>query len=72
MSDDFCTYCAEPRNGSDCGCINKIDRLEKENAELVKRWADLGEWFDNHRYGPIRQNKQKILDKMEELQAGSK
>ena len=50
--------------------IAEVEKLREENAAHVKRWDELGEWIDNHRYGPIRQNKQKLLDKMKEVQNG--
>ena len=53
----------------------KRRRLEKENAALVKRWADLGEHLNPETVKPTYWDyltAKSIIETMKELQAGSK
>jgi len=48
--------------------VSEVWKLEQENTRLKRQWSDLKEFIENHRYGPIRQNRHKILSKMNELE----
>ena len=48
---------------------------KKKRRRLEKRWSELGEWIDNHKHRWACGDEtawDEVIDKMEELQAGSK
>lgn len=48
--------------------VERLNELEREKMILQANWVELKWFIENHRYGPIRKNRCKILRKMEALE----